>query len=153
VRKNCAGCHGSGVSPYIASPTVATAYPLVLSRVNFAAPASSTIVLRTRDGHCGGSCSTNGAEMIAAITAWTNASVTNAGSAQNISIADRSEIELRVERLMPDAIIAMNGTQYDAFSYQVDAYGPYFGYLNVLTMAATQPGGPRFRFRAPLAPP
>ncbi len=70
TRAKCIDCHGAGIGPQFASANLQTAYTLSRGYVDFSNIANSRIVARTKDGHCGGSCRGDGAEMIAAISTW-----------------------------------------------------------------------------------
>ncbi len=70
TRSKCVSCHASAPNPPHASADLAVAYAVAKSKVSLSNIPSSRLVVKTMDGHCGSACSTNGAEMIAAITAW-----------------------------------------------------------------------------------
>lgn len=70
---NCAACHGDGgvQPPRFAVSSVSTACNATLSTVNFEDSALSTLVNKSRDGHCGTlQCQTDGSQLTSAINAW-----------------------------------------------------------------------------------
>jgi hypothetical protein len=73
VRQDCASCHASGSYPRFASETITEAHEVAKAKTDFASPASSLLVLRTKDGHCGTACSTDGAAMTILIQGWKSA--------------------------------------------------------------------------------
>jgi hypothetical protein len=67
---NCVACHGNNQVPLFASSDMTQNYNLSKSYVNFADTSSSRFISRTKDGHCGGPCNTDGTAMLAAINEW-----------------------------------------------------------------------------------
>lgn len=70
TKKSCASCHGTSQYPPFASPDVTTAFSVIGGVVDLANPGGSRIVAKTRDGHCGADCNTDGSAMSAQVTAW-----------------------------------------------------------------------------------
>lgn len=70
TRAQCMSCHAAIQAPTFASSDAVLAYGLSKPRANFAVPASSTLVNRVKDGHCGAPCLTNGDAMTGHIQTW-----------------------------------------------------------------------------------
>lgn len=77
LRAHCAGCHVSGgsASPAHSDANNDTAYNNLTPYINLVNPASSTFVFRleTLNHNCWSNCSSDAAEMLAAITSFANA--------------------------------------------------------------------------------
>src|SRR4051812_34268686 len=68
-RTSCVGCHGAGQEPRfaVADPGDARAVIIAANLVTFDNVPVSRLVSKTRDGHCGSACQTDGSAMIDAI--------------------------------------------------------------------------------------
>jgi hypothetical protein len=69
-KQHCVYCHGKAQDPLYAQPDVTAAYWLARNYTDFSDPESSTFVYRSRNGHCGAICQTDGTGMAAAIRHW-----------------------------------------------------------------------------------
>ncbi len=71
VKSNCATCHTTGSRPQFGNANLATAYSIALPRINITTTSSSLIYTKSKDGHCGGSCSSSmGVTVLNQINAW-----------------------------------------------------------------------------------
>jgi hypothetical protein len=70
ARQNCVACHAHNQNPMFAQDDIGTAYKLARNYVRFDRIPDSTFVVRTKNGHCGAPCMTDGTAMIAAIQSW-----------------------------------------------------------------------------------
>ncbi len=71
TRTNCVQCHGTTQIPLHAAYSIPTAYAAAKTKVNFSSIPESTLVIKSKDGHCGlANCMTDGTALIAAIEAW-----------------------------------------------------------------------------------
>jgi len=78
LTEYCSGCHSDTAQtrqqPYFASSDIDVAYEAAKSKIDLNTPANSRLVVRLRDEfhNCWSDCTANAAEMLAAITAFTN---------------------------------------------------------------------------------
>lgn len=92
-QKSCKGCHGSGQYPPFASADLNTAFSAMSGIVDLNSPASSRIVAKSKDSHCGADCSTDGTAMTAQIAAWKSLrDTTGCAGANPISIAPMPQV-------------------------------------------------------------
>ncbi|MGE3975431.1 MAG: hypothetical protein AB7F59_12980 [Bdellovibrionales bacterium] len=74
--RNCGECHGVRQAPLFAVADLTKAYPVARRFANFQMPASSKLVERSQNGHCGlTNCMTDGREMTRLITEWAKGEV------------------------------------------------------------------------------
>lgn len=73
VLQHCADCHGRAQQPLFATGNTNESYRAAVPLVNFLEIRESRIVRKSRDGHCGGECSTDGEEMMDLVSKWKQA--------------------------------------------------------------------------------
>ncbi|MBC7385088.1 MAG: hypothetical protein H7301_02865 [Cryobacterium sp.] len=79
LAKNlCASCHTTGSRPQFGNSTLSTAYAIAKGLVSTGSASSSRLYLKSKDGHCGGNCSsTTGADFLAKMQLWFPAETTS----------------------------------------------------------------------------
>ena len=124
VRTNCAACHGGSQSPKFASADPTSAYDEVKDRVSFNNPDLSTLVRKSKDGHCGQPCTTDGSQVTNLILSWKKAlaAVGGTNGGQDIRVGNIFTSKIKVPA--PDPMTCRDPSDLKCTSDGLDAGKP-----------------------------
>jgi hypothetical protein len=97
TRARCITCHGASQTPMHAASDVNVAYDAVInsSKVDFANPANSRLVLKLRNENhnCWGNCASNADEMLSQINSWKSLTSGTTADVNNTNIGGKTTRE------------------------------------------------------------
>ncbi len=138
VREKCIGCHGGKQSPLFAQSDEAAAYRLALNYADFRDPDKSVFVYRSKNGHCGDNCRTDGNEMRLAIETWW----------EQGQKGDTPELPPALPKTVPQLIAPGVQPKFQTYTWDLDSVGPDFKGAK-FSLEIRRAEGESLRYRAP----